>query len=119
MLGATRLNVYAGIAGSVHDPGRPDCTPPASIDNYPASADLPGVAELRPDRHPGPDVRHNGQLFFPTVGINPEHPFWVPEFVGDTIVVNGKAWPFLNVEPGSATASSSSTARTLAPTSSS
>jgi spore coat protein A len=23
----------------------------------------------------------------------------VPEFVGDTIVVNGKVWPFLNVEP--------------------
>ena len=41
----------------------------------------------------------NGQLFYPNVGINPEHPFWVPEFVGDTIVVNGKAWPFLNVEP--------------------
>ena len=41
----------------------------------------------------------NGQLFFPNVGINPEHPFWVPEFVGDTIVVNGKAWPFMNVEP--------------------
>jgi len=41
----------------------------------------------------------NGQLFFPNVGINPEHPFWIPEFVGDTIVVNGKVWPFLNVEP--------------------
>ncbi len=41
----------------------------------------------------------NGQLFFPNVGINPEHPFWVPEFVGDTIVVNGKAWPFMAVQP--------------------
>ena len=43
----------------------------------------------------------NGQLYFPA-GLpfipNPEHPFWVPEFVGDTIVVNGKVWPFLNVE---------------------
>ena len=29
---------------------------------------------------------------------NPEHPYWVPEFFGDTIVVNGKAWPFLDVE---------------------
>ena len=29
---------------------------------------------------------------------NPEHPFWVPEFFGDTIVVNGKVWPYLEVE---------------------
>jgi spore coat protein A len=41
----------------------------------------------------------NGQLFFPNVGINPEHPYWIPEFVGDTIVVNGKVWPFLEVAP--------------------
>ena len=48
----------------------------------------------------------NGQLFFPgdSAGgvlwsLNPEHPYWVPEFTGDTIVVNGKAWPFLNVQP--------------------
>ena len=27
------------------------------------------------------------------------HPFWIPEFIGDTIVVNGKTWPYLNVEP--------------------
>lgn len=44
----------------------------------------------------------NGQLFFfaglPYI-LNPEHPFWVPEFVGDAIVVNGKTWPYLNVEP--------------------
>jgi spore coat protein A len=31
---------------------------------------------------------------------NPEiHPFWIPEFFGDAIVVNGKTWPYLNVEP--------------------
>ena len=48
----------------------------------------------------------NGQLFFPADSAggllwtpNPEHPYWVPEFVGDTILVNGKAWPYLNVEP--------------------
>jgi len=40
----------------------------------------------------------NGQLFFPNLGINPEHPYWVPEFVGDTIIVNGKVWPYLNVD---------------------
>jgi len=48
---------------------------------------------------------NTGQLFFPADSaanilwsLNPEHPYWVPEFVGDTIVVNGKAWPFLNVQ---------------------
>ena len=27
------------------------------------------------------------------------HPFWIPEFIGDSILVNGKTWPYLNVEP--------------------
>jgi spore coat protein A len=40
----------------------------------------------------------NGQLFFPVGGGNPEHPYWVPEFVGDTIIVNGKVWPYLSVD---------------------
>src|SRR3954467_14909472 len=26
-------------------------------------------------------------------------PIWIPEFFGDTILVNGKVWPFLEVEP--------------------
>ena len=44
----------------------------------------------------------DGQLVFPA-GVpfipNPEHPYWVPEFIGDTILVDGKVWPFLEVEP--------------------
>ncbi len=48
----------------------------------------------------------NGQLLFPD-GSNPEvgeppnpdiHPFWIPEYFGDVNVVNGRSWPFLNVE---------------------
>ena len=26
-------------------------------------------------------------------------PVWIPEFFGDTVLVNGKVWPFLEVEP--------------------
>jgi spore coat protein A len=26
-------------------------------------------------------------------------PIWIPEFFGDTVLVNGKVWPFLEVEP--------------------
>ena len=43
----------------------------------------------------------NGTLFYDTVGVNPAvHPQWVPEFFGDVAVVNGKAFPNLNVAPG-------------------
>jgi len=39
-------------------------------------------------------------MIFPAQGINPTvHPYWMPEFFGDTIVVNGKTWPYLDVEP--------------------
>jgi spore coat protein A, manganese oxidase len=39
----------------------------------------------------------NGQLYYP-VSIRPGSP-WIPEFRGNTIVVNGKIAPFLEVEP--------------------
>jgi len=47
----------------------------------------------------------NGELFFPADSaggvlwsLNPEHPYWVPEFIGDVICVNGKTWPRKTVE---------------------
>ena len=86
-LGATRLNVYAGLAGAWLIT---DATDPANLP--------PAVPLVIQDRM----FDTTGQLYFPA-GVpftpNPEHPYWVPEFVGDTIVVNGKTWPFLNVEP--------------------
>lgn len=87
-LGATRLNVYAGLAGGylIVDPANDPQNLPAPI---------PLVIQDR-------SFDANGELFYPA-GIphisNPEHPYWVPEFVGDTIAVNGKVWPFFNVEP--------------------
>ncbi len=85
-LGITRLNVYAGLAGAyiIDEPGlwKPTANKPDVI---------PLVIQDRMF-----DV--NGQLFLPNIGINPDHPFWVPEFVGDTIVVNGKVWPFKAVD---------------------
>jgi spore coat protein A len=39
----------------------------------------------------------DGTLFYPTVGAT--HPKWVPEFFGDTPVINGKAYPKLDAEP--------------------
>ena len=87
-LGATRLNVYAGLAGGY-----------LVVDPNPYVPNLPPLAPLViQDR----SFDTNGQLFFPA-GVpfipNPDHPFWVPEFVGDVICVNGKSWPYANVEP--------------------
>jgi spore coat protein A, manganese oxidase len=87
-LGATRLNVYAGIAGAY-----PIVDPTLTFYN-----NLPGpiVPMAIQDRM----FDTNGQLYFPNVGLNPTiHPFWMPEFIGDTILVNGKVWPFMNVGP--------------------
>lgn len=41
----------------------------------------------------------DGSLFYPTEGISEVHPKWVPEFFGDTPVINGKAYPFLDAQP--------------------
>ena len=90
-LGAARLNLYAGLAGAylIQDP----LYDPAG---------LPPLVPLVIQDRMFDDA---GQLFFPAAsagGIpwapNPEHPYWVPEFYGDVNVVNGKSWPFMEVE---------------------
>jgi spore coat protein A len=89
-LGATRLNVYAGLAGAylLTDPS--DTSIPSN---------LPGpIPLILQDR----TFDTQGQLYFPAgtpFVPNPDHPYWVPEFTGDTIAVNGHVWPYLNVEP--------------------
>jgi spore coat protein A len=40
----------------------------------------------------------DGSLLYP-VADGGTHQFWIPEFFGDTMCVNGKAWPVLDVEP--------------------
>ena len=46
-------------------------------------------------------VNENGTLFYPTEaeGGSGGHPVWAPEFFGDTPVINGKAYPYLNAQP--------------------
>lgn len=39
----------------------------------------------------------DGQINYPTSG-RPDH-VWIPEFFGNTVLVNGKAYPYLTVEP--------------------
>ena len=99
LLGGTRLNVYAGLAGAypIIDPGLalPTGLHPVGLQQGAAGPVDFLIPIVLQDRM----FDTNGQLFFPNLGINPEHPYWIPEFVGDTIVVNGKVWPFLNVAP--------------------
>ncbi len=92
-LGATRLNLYAGLAGFYlirdnRDTGLPNNPIGLPAGNYEIELAIQDKM-----------LDSNGQLLFPDVGINPEHPYWVPEFFGDVVVVNGKTWPYLNVEP--------------------
>src|SRR5262249_2251796 len=102
VLGMTRLNIYAGLAGFylIRDPY--DTGIAGTGLNLPAE---PYEIELCvQDRQ----FDTNGQWFFPSgipAGVkgtppNPEiHRFCIPEFFGDAMVVNGKTWPYLNVEP--------------------
>ena len=90
-LGLTRLNVASGLAGGylVRDPNDP-------LKNLLPSGKYQFPLVLQ-DR----TFYTNGSLFFTTVGDNPDvHPYWDPEFFGNTIIVNGKVWPNLNVDRG-------------------
>jgi len=85
-LGITRLNVFAGLAGFylLRDPVEDALPLPAG------SYEVPLVIQDRA-------FFADGELRYPDEGVT--HPVWVPEFFGDTILVNGKVWPYLEVEP--------------------
>ena len=89
-LGITRINVMSGLAGfyNLRDPDDPNLQYLPSIDY-----EMPLVIQDR-------TFETNGQFHFPSVGLNPEHPYWLPEFFGDTIMVNGLIWPNMDVSQG-------------------
>jgi spore coat protein A, manganese oxidase len=86
-LGITRLNVYAGLAGCYLI--RDDQEDALNLPRGPYEIPL-----LIQDRKFGVD----GSLLYPPPQ-NGTHPMWMQEFFGDMICVNGKAAPFLEVEP--------------------
>ena len=86
-LGITRLNVYAGLAGFYLI--RDDEEDALNLPNGPYEIPL-----MIQDRKFGVD----GSLLYPPPQDG-THPMWMQEFFGDTICVNGKAAPFLEVEP--------------------
>ena len=90
-LGLTRLNVAAGLAGFYNIRDKCDRVE----DRLPSGKyEVPLAIQDR-------SFNADGSMWFPTVGNNPDvHPYWNPEFFGNTIMVNGKLWPNLNVDKG-------------------
>jgi len=91
-LGITRLNVLMGLAGFyiIRDPKN-------SLEHY--KFNLPNKKHEIPIVIQDRSFNTDGTFDFPSKGINPDiHPYWQPEFFGNTITVNGKTWPNLNVE---------------------
>jgi spore coat protein A len=85
-MGINRLNIYAGLQGMF-----------LIRDTVEDALHLPSGRYEVPlviyDRF----LRKDGQLEYPVSGI-PGRP-WVPEVFGNTVLVNGKAMPYLEVEP--------------------
>ncbi len=90
-LGATRLNVFAGLAAAYiirdeFDTGGPDNVNGLSSGAY----EIPLVVQDR-------SFNADGTFLYPTSDI--PGVTWIGEYFGDVMLVNGKVWPFLHVEP--------------------
>jgi spore coat protein A len=86
-LGITRLNMYAGLAGFYF-----------IRDDEEDALNLPSGACEIPLMIQDRSFALDGSLLYPPAK-NGTHPVWMQEFFGETICVNGKATPFLEVEP--------------------
>jgi spore coat protein A, manganese oxidase len=85
-MGINRLNIFAGLLGA-----------------YILRDDAEDALHLPNGKYEIPLIicdrmfDKDSQLYYPVSG-NPESP-WIPEFFGDAYLVNGKLFPFLDVEP--------------------
>ncbi len=91
-IGITRLNIYAGLGGGLYlirDDNEDQLGLPRG------EYEMPLVIH---DRFFNPD----GSLLYPVVTPGDPDPrvppLWIPEFFGDTVLVNGKIWPHLEVK---------------------
>jgi len=85
-MGINRLNVYAGLLGAfvIRDRGENSLNLPNG------KYEIPLVIYDR-------SFTRDAQLFYP-VSPDPESP-WVPDVFGNIILVNGKIFPYLDIEP--------------------
>jgi bilirubin oxidase len=112
-LGMTRVNVYAGPAGFYLLRGGTSDVPAGTLpEPAPQLGDPPGTAYYEiPIVVQDRSFNDDGSLFYPDSRVFfdefagpyiPESdisPIANPEFFGNTIVVNGRTWPVLQVEP--------------------
>ncbi len=112
-LGTTRANVYAGPAGFYLIRGGPHDLPAGVLPGpAPARGDPPGTRYHEiPLAIQDRSFNADGSLFYPAsraffdgfeepyVPDSDVSPIWNPEVFGNTMLVNGKTWPFLAVEP--------------------
>ena len=112
VLGITRLNVYAGLAGFYLLRGGPDDLPAGELPGPAPGLDadplgtyyeIPIVIQDRSFNDDGSLFYPDSRFFFdefagPYVPETDVPPIWNPEFFGNTMVVNGRTWPFLEVE---------------------
>jgi len=85
-LGITRLNVYAGLFGSFF-----------VRDSFEEGLNLPKGKYEIPLTLCDRMLDRDAQFYYP-VASDPES-LWVPEVFGDAFLVNGKLYPYLEVEP--------------------
>ncbi|MGI6317849.1 MAG: multicopper oxidase domain-containing protein [Firmicutes bacterium] len=91
-IGITRLNVYAGLAGLYIIRDHQE-----RVHNLPAgNYEIPLIIMDK-------SFNDDGSLFYPRTVNNPPpnfpDPSITPGVAGDCILVNGKVWPYLEVEP--------------------
>ena len=94
LLGDTRMNVVAGLAGGYllrdaaggFDTGDNPALP-GPLGQY----ELPLVLQDR-------QLNADGSLLYPVAPASTNGP-WIGEYFGDLMLVNGRVWPFLELEP--------------------
>jgi len=94
-MGATRFKPYLGLAAAYLVFDKIDNGNKINGQKVPAGYGVYHLPLVIQDKQFNAD----GTLFYPTVGISATHPIWVPEFFGDTPVINGKAYPYLDAQP--------------------
>jgi len=94
-LGATRFKPYLGLAAAYLIFDNVDNGNTINGQKVPAGYGKYHLPLVIQDKQ----FNDDGTLFYPTTGISLVHPIWVPEFFGDTPVINGKAYPKLDAQP--------------------
>lgn len=82
--GVSRYSVYSGLCGLYF----------IKDDKYNLPKDDYHIPLIIQDK----SFYEDGSLYYDNIKTEENHPYWKDKFFGDTILVNGKVWPNLNVQ---------------------